>query len=432
MSSSKTLVALLAVLCLAPVARTDPPNDSKSSRKNNDDLIPSQDIPREIGGKTYEHWKEELKHPDPSVRANAITVMPLFRDKAMDAIPIIVDRTHDQDASPRAKAVLALGMMDIRDTDKSKVVDALGKRVTSDSQAIVRYEAAKVLASGRFKPEEVRRVIGDLVRGIGDTSTWELRQFSIRAIMLAGVDEKTGPDARVTDALILRTKAFNEPAMQVRLYSIMALGAQGRPQDPSKLRIVYGALKDNYSSRNIPIKIWSHVSVMALEDKVNDKDMGMIADYLKHEDRDVRYHALSALGALQGKSHEYIGRVLETLQREKETSVQQAGCRALGRMGDKSDKVLRTLIRFTESDKRESVSVVLEACQAFAQLGANTPEVMDAMNKVLDHRSMDVQTQFIVKQLIEEAKKPKVVEDKKKEKDNKGKGENAPKRGGNR
>ena len=425
MSSSKTLVALLAVLCLALVARTDPPTDNKSSRKNNDDLIPSQDIPREIGGKTYEQWKEELKHPDPSVRANAITVMPFFRDKAMDAIPIIVDRTHDQDASPRVKAVLALGMMGIRGTDRSKVVDALGTRVSKDSQAIVRYEAAKALL--RFQPEEVRKVVGDLANGLRDTSTWELRQECIRALILAGVDEKTGPDARVTDALILRTKAFNEPALQVRLYSIMALGAQGRPQDPSKLRIVYGALKENYSSRNIPIKIWSHVSVMALEDKVNDKDMGMIADYLKHEDRDVRYHALSALGALQGKSHEYIGRVLETLQRERETSVQQAGCNALGRMGDKSDKVLRTLIRFTESDKRESVPVVLEACKAFAQLGANTPEAMDAMNKVLEHRSMDVQTQFVVKQLIEEAKKPKEVADKKEKE--KVKGEIAPKRG---
>ena len=431
MSSSKTLVALLAVLCLTLVARTDPPNDNRSSRKNEDDLLPSQDIPRQIGGKTYEQWKEDLKHPDPSVRANAITVMPYFRERAMDAIPIIVDRTHDQDASPRVKAVMALGMMAIRGTDRSKVVDALGTRVSKDSQAIVRYEAAHVLL--RFQPEEVRRVIGDLVRGLGDTSTWELRQECIKALILAGVDEKTGPDARVTDALILRTKPLYEPTVQVRLQAIMALGAQGRPQDPNKLRTVYGALKENYTSRNIPVKIWSHVSVMALEDKVNDKDLAMIADYLKHEDRDARSHALMALGALQSKSHEYIGRILETLRGERETSVQQAGCSALGRMGDKSDKVLRTLIRFTESDKTESVPVVLEACKAFAQLGANTPEVMDAMNKVLEHRSIDWQAQRVVKQLIEEAKKPKEVADKKPKEKEKGKGENAnPPKKGNR
>lgn len=429
MSSSKTLVALLTMLCLALVARTDPPNDNRPSRKNNDDLIPSQSIPREIGGKTYEQWKGELKHADPSVRANAITVMPFFREGAVDSIPTIVDRTHDQDASPRVKAVLALSMMVIRDTDRSKVVEALGTRISKDTQAIVRYEAAKALI--RFKSEEVRRVVGDLVHGIGDTSTWELRQACIRALILAGVDEKTGPDARVTDALILRTKPLYEPTVQVRLEAIMALGAQGRPQDPNKLRVVYGALKENYTSRNIPIKIWSHVSVMALEDKVNDKDLGMIADYLKHEDRDVRYHALRALGALQGKSHEYIGRILETLQRERETSVQQAGCSALGQMGDKGGRVIRTLIHFTESDKRESVPVVLEACRALAQLGANTPEVMEAMNKVLEHRSMDMQTQFIVKQYIEEAKKPKEVADKKPKEKEKGKGENAnpPKRG---
>ncbi len=202
-------------------------NDSKSSSRNDSQSTSSDDvtrprIPTEIGGKTYAQWKADLIHPDPSVRANAISVIPGFREDAMDAIPLIVDRTRDKDASPRVKAVLAIKIMGIRDTDIIRVVKALGERISSDTQAIVRYEAAQALT--RFGPD-TREVVADLVRGVGDTSTWELRHACIVALIVAGVDPKKGPDERVTDALLLRTQTFYEPTVQVRLESIMARAA---------------------------------------------------------------------------------------------------------------------------------------------------------------------------------------------------------------
>jgi HEAT repeat protein len=423
MSSSKTLIALFAVLCGALNVVAQKPSDSRSQYPSQDAKPP---IPREIGGKTFAQWKQDLYHADPSVRANAITVIPGFREDAMEAVPRLVELTADRDASPRVKSVLALKFMGIKGTDRQRVVKALGERITHDTQAIVRYEAAQALI--RFGADG-REVVGDLVKGIGDTSTWELRHACILALIVAGVDETKGPDPRVTDALLLRINNFYEPTFQVRLEAIIALGALGRPQDPKKLQQVVAGLKQNFNSSNKAIKIWSHVSLMALEDKVNNKDLDTIAGYLTDPERDVRVQAVTALGALQGKAHDYLPKIFDMLRREKEPQVQEAVCNALGRMGDKSDKVLQNLIRMTESDSLETVPVVLAACRAFAQLGTPTAEVMDAMNKVQEHRAMNPQQKDLVRKYMEEAKKPKETEKKPKEKE-KVKGEIAnPKRG---
>ena len=79
----------------------------------------------------------------------------------------------------------------------------------------------------------------------------------------------------------------------------MALGAMGRPQNPKKLQQVLAALKSptNYNSQNKTIRIWSHVSLMALEDKVNDKYLQVVADYLTDRERDIKVQAVTASGA---------------------------------------------------------------------------------------------------------------------------------------
>src|SRR6516162_5319642 len=149
MSSSRRDL-LLAALCsplLAATLRAEKPdggrlinnNDSRQKYPSQETKIP---IPREIGGKTYKEWEKDLTHPDPSVRATAISVIPGFREDAMGAIHLLVDRTRDKDASPRVKAVLALKFMGINGADRERVVKALGERIATDTQAIVRYEAA--------------------------------------------------------------------------------------------------------------------------------------------------------------------------------------------------------------------------------------------------------------------------------------------------
>lgn len=417
MSSSKVVIAGLCTLCLALTVRAEDRNDSRStsrndsrSTRNTDDNVPP--IPREIGGRTYDQWAKDLKHPDPSVRARAISVIPGFREKAMDLVPLLIERTRDKDASPRVKAVLAFKFMGVHAVHIPDVVKALGERIGSDSQAIVRYEAAQALT--RFGPD-ARAAVVELVKGVGDGSTWELRSACIHVLILAGVDPKAGPDLRVTDSLLLRANSFYEPTRQVRLEAIIALGAMGRPQDPKKYAQVVAALKSqqNFNSADKVIRIWSHVSLMALDDKVNDKYLDTIVKYLKDPERDIREQAVMALGALQERSHDYIPNLCQLLKTEKESPVILAICRSLGRMGDKGDRVLQALIRVTRKDDAESTSAVLAACAALANIGVANAEVMEALNKVLDHKSLDARAKEEVRKDMVDVRKPKDLDKKK-------------------
>ena len=96
----------------------------------------------EVGGKTLAQWIRDLERPDPSDREEAVRAITLFGPAASEAVPELVKRLHDSDASPRCKAVIALGFIKINDKDRPRVVEALGAAVAEDSQAMVRYAAA--------------------------------------------------------------------------------------------------------------------------------------------------------------------------------------------------------------------------------------------------------------------------------------------------
>ncbi|HWG45733.1 MAG TPA: HEAT repeat domain-containing protein [Gemmataceae bacterium] len=401
------LAALFAPL-LTTFVRAEKPTDPRSTSRNDSRSTSSdtaEDIPNKIGGKTYDEWKKDLEHKDPSVRSNTIRVIPSFGVKAESAVPILVARTHDQDASCRVKAVIAFQFMAIRGTDRVRVVKALGERISSDPQAIVRYEAAKALR--RFGPDG-REVVADLVRGVGDSGTYELREACIIALIVAGVDPTKGPDVRVTDALILRSKAGIEPTTQVRLEAIIALGAMGRPQDPKKLAQVFGALKQNFLSPNKIIKIWAHVSVMALEDKVDKTYLKTIADYLKDPERDIRVQAVTALGALKDKAQDYLPDMLKLFRAREDSEVVIAASQALGHMGNKGPRVLQALINQTEKTDVKDVPIILAAASALAQLAPEDAEVVAALQKVRSGGLLTLQQKETLRLAIEDGKKAKI------------------------
>ncbi len=351
---------------------------------------------------------KDLYHTDPSVRSNAIRVIPSFGVKAEKAVPRLVEITHDRDASPRVKTVIAFQYMAIRGTDRSRVVEALGKRISSDTNSIVRFEAARALR--RFGPDGCA-VVADLVRGVGDGSTYELRSACIIALIVAGVDSEKGPDTRVTDALILRTKAGIEPTTQVRLEAIIALGAMGRPHDPRKLAQVLSALKENFPSSNKVIRIWSHVSIMALEDKVDKNYLKIIADYLKDRERDIRVQAVTALGALQSKSQDYLPNILDLFRAKDDVEVLSAACSALGHIGNRGPRVLRVLINQTEKTGTENHPLILAAASALAQLASTDAEAVAALDKVLARDDLTRQQKDTLRLAIEEGKKAKMDDD---------------------
>ena len=404
MSSSRREL-LLAALCspLLALPLRARPNDEAPK-------YPSgyTESPAEIGGKSFDQWMQDLSHPDPSVRAEAVMVMPLFRLRGEDAIRKLARMAqNDGDASPRAKAVLALGMMGVKSGDRETVVRALGHCVAHDPQTIIRYEAARALP--RFGPD-ARIIITDVVMGMGNNSTFEVREACIIALRAAGVDPAKGPDPRVTDALIARLNPATEPTRKVRLQAIMALGGMGRPQDPGKYTQVMAALKGpyTYKSRDKVVKLWSHVAIMALDDKVDESYLKTIVEYMRDREREVRVNAVRAMGALGVKAHEYLRDVIRLLD-DKDIQVKLATIEALGHMGDRSERVLDALIKATELEgsAKDVLPVVMAACTALVQVGVPSPQVISALTKASERKDLDEQQKFMILKMIEEIKKPK-------------------------
>src|SRR4051812_9137286 len=55
----------------------------------------------EVDGRTFEEWKADLQHADPSVRTEAILAIVRFGPRAAEAVPLLLKRCLDLDASPR-------------------------------------------------------------------------------------------------------------------------------------------------------------------------------------------------------------------------------------------------------------------------------------------------------------------------------------------
>jgi HEAT repeat protein len=374
-------------------------------------------IPEQIGGKTYDDWKVALRHDDPYVRGVALMTLLGFREKALDAVPILIPmlngKGRDVDAGVRVKIVLALKAMALNGADRENAIKALAHAAGHDSQSIVRFEAARALIRLMGEGEKVpasREVIDDLILGAKNPATCELRQACIMALV-ACVDREKGPESKVTDALIQRSKvslnpALGEPSKQVRMQAIIALGAVGRPHSPAKYNEVRKALDAHYHSTDKAIKIWTHVSLMALDEKIQKKDINMIVKSLNDPDREVRKQAVTALGAMEKKTSDHVKDICDLLETEKETMVQEAACRVLPNMGEKSERVLKALINLTRLDSRKSNEVVMAACAALTQIHVASPEVLAAMKAVLKHDTLGEQEVKMVEEYIKMIQKP--------------------------
>jgi HEAT repeat protein len=415
MSSSHSFAVVLCLFSMALPAHAEKPNDNRSGA--NSQPSQSHDVPKEVGGKTLEEWRKDLTHGDSSIRAAAVMAIPQFREAAAKVVPDLLLRLRDGDASPRAKVSHALQMMRpyVTPADRTRVIQALGRTIRGDDQLIVRYQAAA--AYRHFCPidhtiKAEHDTIYDLVANVGlmERSTFELRDACIDGLIYAGVDPKKGPDPRVTKALIGRATYPAEPTTQVRLKAIMALGALGRPQNPSDYKEVMEVLhrRYNYNSAHPTVRIWSHVAIIALEEKADKKDLDTLAEYLTKREADTRFQAVTALGALEDKAEAYVGTICDMVLKsggEKDPQVMAAICTSLGRMKNKGEGVKKALIQMTEYDDQEHLSVVAAACTALAQLDINDAEASNAIKKALDHRSFTSLHKVLLQKAIEEARK---------------------------
>jgi HEAT repeat protein len=338
----------------------------------------------------------ELRHPDPSVRAIAIINVVGFGETAGVAVPLIVERLKDRDASPRAKAAIALKYIYVREKDVNLVVEGLATCLEKDPQGAIRYEAAATL--DRFA-EQAKGVLPALLHGAEDTVTWETRQASIRVLRRAGVTKTTGPDPHVTRALV---KALQDTVEKVRLEATISLGAMGPPADPKVFAFVMSALDQQLTSRDKNIALWSHVSLLALSNTVPEKSLQAILKTLQSPERDMRLQVLTALTAIGPKAKGAVPAVIEALN-DKEPEVVVGACLALVSLGDKSEKVRAALAKVTEHKERP---LIWYACQALSEMG-NEPDVMATLTRVANRRELDDAFLHEIAKLIEQVKKGK-------------------------
>ena len=108
---------------------------------------------------------------------------------------------------------------------------ALANRLEHDEQHAAKLAAAMSLT--RFG-EEGKPAINALISGINDTGSWQIRKASILALRRIGGDKKDGPNPRATDSLSII--ALHDPAFEVRIEAIQAIGYMDKPRDHSRLR----------------------------------------------------------------------------------------------------------------------------------------------------------------------------------------------------
>jgi len=248
----------------------------------------------EVEGKNMAQWKQELVHPDPSQREHAIRAVIQFGDAGSEAVPLLVSRAQDLDASPRVRAIMALRMVPVQEKDIPKVVAILARRVDpyTEAQAIVRYEAAKSLA---HLGENARGAIDALRRGAKDSACWETRQMCLMVLRQVGRDPKLGADPRAVQSFL---DAIRDPTAKVRLEALLGLATMGRPSDPKLLTAVQSALQGQLNNRDKSMVIWAHIGLLGLEDKVPESTLKGLSNLLKNRSLEVRIQAALALGAI--------------------------------------------------------------------------------------------------------------------------------------
>jgi HEAT repeat protein len=403
MSMSCRPLAAVCVLAFAGTLAAQSAKTSPDSSKTSSESSTRPPSITEVGGRSYGQWMNDLRSPDASKRADALLNLPFFGEVAADAVPAVLGHLQDPDVGVRTKAVNFFKVAHVRDKDKAKVVEALAQRLVGgpsvpvDTQAIVRYEAVTVLM--RF-PEDGKPAIPALLEGLKEKSCWETRHACVLVLRRAGWDPKTGPEPRVTRALLNQLTA--DRVERVKLEITISLGAMGRPSDPKLLAEVVDTLQRQGKTPDKPLKLWSHVSLMLLDDKIAEKSLTEIRTLLHSPERETRLLCLMALAMLGSRARAAVPDVLEMLD-DKEKEVVGAAISALPNMDDRGPRVLNALIKITKGSEQP---LIVLSCVALGEIGVAQPEVMEALTAVTQRKELEAQLRQGVEKIIEHLKKP--------------------------
>lgn len=294
-----------------------------------------------VGGKTLDQWVADLKDRDLSVRGNALATLRLYGPAARGKVRDVILLTTQKDVSLRVNAVIALGAIGLDVQDIPVGVTAL-TNLLSDSQLIIRYQAAMTLAS--LGPD-ARSAIPRLLVLAKDPGAWELRKAAVSALGSVAEDTQSGPDPRALQGII---EALSDYAYMVRLEAVLAIIILGPPaqlKDKQAVERALGILMQN--ERNKIVQIWTRVAVMRME-KPSELHLGAIARYLKNPEAQARSHAARALGTLGRESKGQVTELANAAASEQDDITLYWMLWALGRMEEAAKAAVPTLMQLQQ------------------------------------------------------------------------------------
>jgi HEAT repeat protein len=336
---------------------------------------PSSDLKMRVGGKSLKEWIEEIRSIDPSRRENAIRTVPMLKG-AEEAIPALIERVErDNDSSPRVNAVMALGAIDFtKEEDVIHAVKALAKRLTEDTQSIIRFQCALVL--GRFGAR-ARPAMPELIRATKDLGSWEIRKAAVFAVTRVATDVSQTVNPLAVDALTSRMYASVEQSTLVRLEATMSICTIGRVSVDESKRIVT-ALKAAESDKEKALRIWARVGLCVHDNALTKKDMATLIGFLKDKDLPARTHAARAIGTIAsvGNPGDLIKDTilpLTDMLGDSEEHGQIAAIWALGQIGAAAQPALKRLNEMLEDKKisDEGKNFIREAVKMIQPKGKN-------------------------------------------------------------
>ncbi len=363
---------------------------------------------RQVGGKTYRDWVEDLRATDPALKESAIQAMVIYasepqyikdvRKKVGSYLIEILSDTYTTDVSIKVNAALAVGTIGLDEKDMDKGVSAL-TRLLSDNESIVRLYATTALSN---LGSDARSAIPNLAGMLKDKASWEIRRAAVAGLTRMAWDKNAkegGPDPRAFRAL---TTALGDRCLQVRQEAAKGyiyIGPPVIPADPKKTGSTIGdlegaikALDGLVSQRDKSTGILGRVAILRIDPrKLNNPQL---VERYTHEisklthassDTQVRIDASFALTLIWqfangnlAKTHPdpktFIktsgwGEVMHVAVQnlgDKDNTIVCWACSILGTMGPAAEKAIpdleKLLARTTDDTTKKTVERALASC----------------------------------------------------------------------
>jgi HEAT repeat protein len=197
-------------------------------------------VPSEIGGKSFDQWRKEIKAEDPTNRETAMKSITLFGgEKAYEAIDDIITQLNRHtfnnpvDLSVRVNGTMAMSTIfsHKKEPDAKHIKEALAlyKKGMKDPQVIMRVRSVQGLP---YLGYPAREMLGDAILLSKDVISWEVRNEATKVMVYMARDAKGAVEPKVI-AQLKKSAAGGagqivpDRSYLVRLTAVQGLGAIG-------------------------------------------------------------------------------------------------------------------------------------------------------------------------------------------------------------